>query len=270
MHVFGTWLENLLGNLNNPALSAVLLAAGKVLAIIVAAFLAVRIGSFIIRKLFKKRKIFRDGRKMETLVVLSVSILRYTVYIIAAVIILSDVFQLKSVLAAAGVGGLALGLGIQNLIRDVISGFFILMENQFSVGDVITVENMNGTVEELGFRITKLRGFSGDLHMIPNGEIRKVTNHSRGNRAIIVDIPLAYGVDMDKAFEIANKVCLQVSEDRNMIVQPLEILGITELGNDRINLRIVGASRQNEQQELEMTVRRRIVEQFKMEGLEVR
>jgi small conductance mechanosensitive channel len=143
------------------------------------------------------------------------SVLKYTIYIIAALTIMTNIFGIKAeaIIVPAGIGGVVLGFGAQSLIKDVISGFFILLENQFSVGDTITIENMNGTVEEIELRITKIRNFNGDLYIIPNGEIKRVTNHTRGNKGAIVDVPVEYREDTSKIMETAKKVCDQIKKE---------------------------------------------------------
>jgi moderate conductance mechanosensitive channel len=265
------FIERLLNAFSGQDFSGPVIAGVKVLGIIVLAALLVKTGSFIIKKVLEKRKKFRfaaDSKRVDTLATLLVSIYRYGIYLIAGLIILSDVFALKSVLAAAGVGGIAVGLGAQSLIRDIISGFFILMEDQFAVGDLITIDSMNGTVEEMELRITKLRNFNGDLYVIPNGEIKKVVNHTRGNKAVIVDIPVAYSADMSRVFEIASKVCAESAAEIMTLVEAPQVLGITELGKDTINLRIFARAHPNEQWQAEREIRRRVKEAFDREGIE--
>lgn len=267
MQSFYLWLKDIPDNFNNP----VLIAVGKVFGIVLLAFLIIKMGSFIIKKLFEKRKTFKYGlnsKKIDTMASLLTSVLKYSVYIISIVVILTDVFKMTSVLAAAGIGGVAVGFGAQSLIKDIISGFFIVIEDQYAVGDLITIDTMNGTVEDLELRVTKLRSFNGDLYIVPNGEIKRVTNHTRGNKAVIVDIPLAYSVDINKAFEIAGKICLQVSESYSTLVEPPKVLGITDLGKDAMNLRIVAKTLPNEQWDVERSVRKLIAEEFCREGVE--
>jgi moderate conductance mechanosensitive channel len=264
MQSFYLWLKDIMDY-------QVFATAFKIIGIIILSFLTIRIGSFVIKRIFKKRSSLKncsDNKKIGTMASLLTSVLRYSVYTVAIVIILSDVFGLKSILAAAGVGGIALGLGAQSLIKDIISGFFIIIEDQFAVGDLITIETMNGTVEEFELRVTKLRNFNGDLYIIPNGEIKKVTNHTRGNKAVIIDIPLAYSTDINKAFDIAGNVCRQVSQSCPSMVEPLKVLGITDLGKDSMILTVTARTLPNEQWEVERAARKLIMEQFVREGIE--
>lgn len=259
-------MEELMGGFFNPVMVIL-----KVVGIIILSAIVVRVGSFIIRKIFEKQKSLRidvDKKKISTMSTLIMSVFRYGVYIMAGVIILTDVFKLTSVLAAAGIGGIAVGLGAQSLIKDIISGFFIVMEDQFAVGDLVTIDGMNGTVEQMELRVTKLRNFNGDLYIIPNGEINKVINHTRGNKAVLVDIPIAYSADIGKAFGIAESVCTRVSGEFNTIVEQPRVLGITELGKDSMNLRIFAKTLPNEHWEVERRIRKLIKEEFSKENIQ--
>lgn len=258
-------LKEIMGDFYNPVM-----VIFKILFIILITAIVIRVGSFVIKKLFKKRKMARfdlDEKKINTMGTLAVSIFRYSTYILAGVVILTDVFNLTSVLAAAGVGGVAVGLGAQSLIKDVISGFFIVVEDQYSVGDMITIDDMSGIVENLELRVTKIRNMNGDLYIIPNGEIKKITNHTRGNKAVIVDIPIAYSSDIAKAIEIADAVCEKASKEFDVFVEAPRVLGVTELGKDSLNLRIFGKTLPMQQWGAEREIRKLIKEEFDREHI---
>ncbi len=259
-------LKDFFGDIYNPVICTI-----RVIGVAILAITAAKLGSMVIRKVFEKQKTFKygiDSKRVDTMSSLLVSVFRYVVYIVAIITILSDIFELKSVLAAAGIGGIAVGLGAQSLIKDVISGFFILLEDQFAVGDLITVDNMNGTVEVMELRITKLRNFNGDLYIIPNGEIKKLTNHTRGNKTAIIDIPVTYSSDMGKAYEIASDVCSRISGELSTVVEPARVLGITELGKDSANLRLIAKTLPNEHWEVERRIRKLIRDEFSKAGIE--
>lgn len=264
---FGEWIESFLGEFFSPVMLVL-----KIAAIIIVSIIAVKLGSFVIKKVFKKQKSLKygiDSRKLDTLCTLLVSIFRYSIYIIAGITILSDlgIVNTGSVLAAAGIGGIVIGFGAQNLIRDIMSGFFIILENQFVVGDTITIENLTGTVEELELRITKIRNPNGDLHIIPNGDIKKMTNHSRGDKAVIVDIPVAYASDIDKAYKTAENACDAISKDFGGFLENPKVLGVTELGRETLTLRIIARTQSGEQWEAEREIRKRIKEEFDRAGI---
>ncbi len=258
-------LQEALGDMYLPVVTGF-----KVIIIILISIIVVKIGSFIIKKIFDKQKSFKyaaNFKRIDTISTVVRSIYKYAVYAMAVITILTDIFNLKSVLAAAGIGGLAIGLGAQSLIKDVISGFFIIFEDQLAVGDLVTIEGMNGTVEEMGLRITKLKNMNGDLHLIPNGEIKKVTNHSRGDKMAVVDIPVAYSADINKAFEIAGRVCEAASKESGVIVEKPEVMGITDLGKESMNLRIIAKTLPNEQWGVERLIRKLAKEEFNKAGI---
>ena len=256
-------LMEILGGYYDPAMVIL-----KIACILLFSFLFIKIGSYVIRKVFRKRDSgVPDEKKRSTMLTLLLSILRYSVYIVAGVIILTDVFELTSVLAAAGIGGIAVGFGAQSLIKDIISGFFIVMEDQYAVGDLVTIEGLNGTVEHLELRVTKLRNFNGDLYIIPNGEIKKVINHTRGDKAVLVDVPIAYSSDMERAAEAAENVCNKVTAEFDTIVEAPRVLGITELGKESMNLRIFAKTVPNAQWDVERRIRKLIKEEFDGKGI---
>lgn len=245
----------------------------QIIIIIIIAGIVKKVGNYIIEKFFEKQKNFKyslDEKRLATMRSLTKSILKYIIYFIAGVAILTKittVFNLGSVMTAAGIGGLAIGFGAQSLIKDVISGFFILMENQFVVGDLITIDNMTGTVEDIELRVTRIRNFNGDLYVVPNGEIKKITNHVRGNKAVIVDIPVAYSADINQVMDIAQKVCEQVSGEFETIVDNPSVVGITEMGKESMNIRITAKSIANEQWAVERRIRVLIKQAFDKENI---
>jgi len=261
------FLRQHLGKFYTPVVGAL-----KIIIIIAVSIILIKVGSVLIRKLFERQKSLKfnmDVKKIDTISSLAVSVFRYAVYLIGATAILSDVFELRSVLAAAGVGGIAIGLGAQSLIKDVISGFFIILEDQFSVGDSITLDGLTGTVEEIGLRVTKLRNSNGDFYIIPNGEIKKVINHVRGNRAVIVDVPIAYSSDIERAFDAAQRVCEKVSaEFSSVIVEKPEVQGITSMGDRNMTLRIFARTLPNKQWGVERRIRRLIKDEFDRDNIE--
>lgn len=219
---------------------------GKILKIIliwVGAKILIRVGSFLIKGFFDgevQNRISANKARNITLKGLTQSVLKYVVYFIAILMILAEMgVDTTSVIATAGIGGLAIGFGAQSLVKDVITGFFIIFEDQYGVGDFIEVEGTSGTVEEIGLRITKIRGFKGDVNIIPNGQITKVTNYSKENSAAIVDVNLAYENDIDKAIEIIGKASREYAAQNSEIVEEPRVFGITSMDNVGLTLRLV-------------------------------
>jgi small conductance mechanosensitive channel len=245
----------------------------KILATLIVAKIILRFGYLIVDKFLKAEKegkIKFDERKIKTIAVLLKSMLKYVIYFIAGVTVLR-IFGIptESIIATAGIGGLAIGFGAQNLVRDVITGFFILFEDQFSVGDYIETAGLTGFVEEMGLRVTKLRSFSGELHIIPNGEINKVTNHSRGSIRALVDVDIAYEEDIDRALKTLNEVCQQMAQEREDIVEGPTVLGVQELGSSSVVIRIIAKTVPLQQWSVERELRKRIKETFDERGIEI-
>jgi small conductance mechanosensitive channel len=244
----------------------------KAVLILFIAYITVRIVQKLIKSAVNRKKIFKytlESKRLDTMATLLNSIAKYGIYLIAVLAMLTSVFGInpEAVIVPAGIGGVVLGFGAQSLIKDVLSGFFILMENQFAVGDMVTIENMNGTVEEIELRITKIRNFNGDLYIVPNGEITKVTNHTRGNKGAIVDVPVEYREDTGKVMKYAAAVCSKMKEEFDVIVEGPDVLGFVDLKRDYAVLRIFAKTIPNKQWEIEREIRKRIKEEFNAQGI---
>lgn len=151
-------------------------------------------------------------------------------------------WDVKPILAGAGILGVALGFGAQTLVRDVIAGFFILAEDQFSVGDLIEVNGKAATVEAITLRSTTLRDFNGYVHFVPNGEMKIVTNRSRGWQRLAIDVPVATGADLDSALAACRREADAMNADpkwRERLMDPVDLWGIESLGPNESVIRLV-------------------------------
>lgn len=244
----------------------------KALFILISATAAIKIGASVIDSLFamKFKRVPVDESRMRTLAGLLKSVLRYTVYFIAAVVML-DTFGVKtsSIIAAAGIGGLAIGFGAQNLVKDVISGFFIIFEDYFQIGDYVETAGVSGVVEEMGLRTTKLRDFGGQLHIIPNGEITRVTNHSRGNLRALVNVRVSYEEDLNRVIKILEEVAEEVRQKRDDIVEGPTVLGVSDFGPSEAVITIWARTLPMQQWSVERELRKAIKERFDREGIEI-
>ena len=168
-----------------------------------------------------------------------------TVMVVGAVIIRSLAvlgWDVGPLLAGAGIFGVALGLGAQSLVRDVIAGVFILAENQFAVGDLIEVNGKPATVEMLTVRSTTLRDFNGHLHFVPNGELKIVVNRSRGWSRLAVDVPVPVDQDVERALAVCEQSALGMNNDapwRSRLLDPVEVWGIEGVGGAEALVRLV-------------------------------
>jgi small conductance mechanosensitive channel len=180
-------------------------------------------------------------------------------------------WDVKPLLAGAGILGVALGFGAQTLVRDVIAGFFILIEDQFAVGDLIEVAGKPATVEAVTLRVTTLRDFNGFVHFVPNGEMKVVTNRSRGWNRLAVDVPIASGEDLDRAFEVCREVASGINQDalwRERLLDPVDLWGVESLNSQEILLRMVLRARPGpDAPEVARELRRRLLSGFARAGI---
>lgn len=242
----------------------------KIILILAAMYLTVKVGNAIIRRAIEKHQTFRFSlveRKSQTLIVVLQSILRYVVSFVGIIAIVGMFGNVG--LTLAGIGGVAVGFGSQSLIKDIINGFFILFEDQYSVGDQITIDGKGGIVESIGLRLTRLRDLNGDLHTIPNGSIAKVTNHSRGDIRILVEVDLAHSADLDRAAEAIEALGTRFCEENEEVVECPKVLGISALKDNGLTLRIAARTKPQANAPMEMKLRREIIDLFTRERIEM-
>lgn len=210
------------------------------------------------------------GGRANTIGALLRSISRYALYFIGFVWALDAIgIPAGSIITAAGIGGLAIGFGAQNLVRDIISGFFILFEDQYDVGEFVTIDGASGVVEEVGLRSTRIKAFAGDVFFIPNGSIAKVTNHSRGDMRALVEVSIAYESDHNKAIDVANRACADLAARLDYVVEGPKVMGIQKLDESGVVLSIWAKAQNMKQWGLEREIRKEIKEAFEREGIEI-
>jgi small-conductance mechanosensitive channel len=212
-----------------------------------------------------------DERRVNTLSGLAKSMLKYTIYFVGGVIVLDELgVPTTSILAGAGVLGLAVGFGAQNLVRDVLSGFFILFEDQFAVGDYVKVAGATGTVQEIGLRVTRVQVWTGEIHIIPNGMIDHVVNYSRSGMGVLLEVPVALETNLDQAIDIINNVCHEMSEEKSEeVVDEPQVLGVTGLDSSGATIMVFGTVAPMKQWAYGRELRKRIKGAFDHEGIEI-
>lgn len=180
-----------------------------------------------------------EFQQRQTLVPVAASLLRYGIYFTAVVMSLREAgIDPTPLLAGAGVAGVAVGLGAQQFVGDIVAGFFVLFESLFLVGDFVEVAGVKGNIEEIGVRVTKIRDEAGVLHAVPNGEVRKVSSHSKGYVNAVVDIPVPYGENVHRVFALIQEKMKEVRASQPGIIEPTEI-GIDDLRDSGMLLRTV-------------------------------
>ncbi|MFC1907194.1 mechanosensitive ion channel domain-containing protein [Chloroflexota bacterium] len=193
--------------------------------------------------------------------------------IMASFMILSDLgVNIAPLLAGAGIAGLAIGFGAQSLIKDLISGLFIFLEDQYNKGDVVRVAGIAGTVEEVNMRRTVLRDLDGIVHSIPNGEVTTASNYTKDWSRVNLDISVGYGEDLDHVIEVLNRVGNELAEDEYFgpkIIKAPQVLRVNKFGDSGIDIRILGDTKPLMQWEITGELRKRIKKTFDEEGIEI-
>ncbi|NLM04102.1 MAG: mechanosensitive ion channel family protein [Clostridiales bacterium] len=260
--------------LKNPQQTSKLLGTFlKIFLILIITRVSLKVLHSLINKFFdtqKNLKLEKNIPRIETMKSLTNSIVRYTIYFISfASIIKYFGIDIAPLIATAGIGGLAIGFGAQNLVRDIITGFFILLEEQFSVGDYVGIDGINGIVEEMTLRVTKIRGFDGDLHIIPNGEISIVTNKSSGKMRALVNMSISHEEDIDRAIEILAKTSENIKKENPDILEGPTVIGVTNILDTGIELRVVAHTIPMKQWAIERLMRKEFKQAFTQHGIEV-
>ncbi len=200
-----------------------------------------------------------------------------SIWAMALLLVLGELrINLAPLLASAGVAGVALGFGAQSLVKDTLSGFFILLENQFGVGDVIEIQTtaslVSGKVEDLTLRVTTLRAFDGTLHVVPNGNVVVVSNKSKGWGRAIVDVRLAYDEDVDRVRNLLDDLFDEIEESGLMdgwLTQRPSVLGVETLSDFAVVIRVVADTRASKRYEAERRLREQISTRLARESVRV-
>lgn len=233
----------------------------KIIGILVGAKLVINLGHITIKQIFEKRE-FKDdlfnNHRAQTLEVLLRSVFTYMVFFLAGLTIL-QIFNvnISAILASAGVLGIAVGFGAQSLVKDIISGFFIFFENLFNVEDFVETAGVTGTVEEIGLRTCKIRQWTGQLHIIPNGQITQVTNYNRGPMLALITVSIAYEEDIDQAISALKQECEIAFREIPSILDIPQVQGVTELAESSVNIRTIAPAAPNEHWYVERELLRR-------------
>ena len=240
-------------------------------------FIIIKIIICLIQKFIKKtlehqrkENIEVNDKRALTLGILLNNTVKYILYFIGILITLDEFgINTASIIATAGVGGIAIGFGAQSIVKDVITGFFILLEDQFSVGDYVQIGSNSGIVEELGLRVTKVKGFNGELHIIPNSSIQIVTNSNKGNMRAWVNVLVPFEEDIEKATKALEEACLYIQTNNESVVDGPSLLGITELEGSFIRFSIVAYCKADTQWSVERDIRKIVVDKFNEENISI-
>ena len=253
----------------------------KVLTILVGAFLITHFGARIIERAIVKgvkvKDLTKDGavRRQKTLIGIFNGALRAFVWLVVAMMVLSEVgLDIGPILAGAGLLGVALGFGAQWMVRDFLAGMFIILENQYRVGDVVCLDDDCGLVEDITLRKTVMRDLDGKEMHIPNGSFKMAANLTHGYSRAHMDVAVAYKEDSDKVIKTINKVGNQMAQEepwKEYILKPIQALGSgpDKFGDSAVIIKVLGETQPLKQWDTLREFRRRLKKTFDKEGIEI-
>lgn len=263
------------------ALTPWLLSHGiKILIIAISAYLLKRIiHSIIVRavRIAVKREQYltpeAEKKRENTLVNLFTVTVKTLIMIIAIMMIMEELgIKIGPMLAAAGIVGLAFGFGGQYLIRDIITGLFVIMENQYRIGDVVNINGTGGLVEDITLRKTTLRDLDGTVHHIPHGEISMVSNLTKDFSRVNMNLGISYKSDLEHVIRVVNQVGNELAEDpqfKDITLKPIQFLRVDNFADSSIDIKMLGETRPLKQWEVAGEFRKRLKIAFDKEGIEI-
>jgi small conductance mechanosensitive channel len=274
------------GDLSNRILDWLLDPGLPILLIVVIALVVIRLASLFVRGLVKalldreategtaqELSAVEIRKRMDTLETLGTNVIRLFVFLIALVMILGELgLDIGPAVAGLGVVGIAVGFGTQSNVRDYFTGALILIENQYSKGDVVTIAGVSGTVEDFSLRRTTLRDLDGVVHTVPNGEVHVASNRTRVWARINQDVTVAYGTDIEKATQVVNDVGTAMAADpawRRRVMEPPHVERIEALAEYGVTLKVLGLVRATEQWAAGGELRKRLLAAFATHGIEI-
>lgn len=253
----------------------------KIAVILVVAWISLRILHSVIHRAVKQtvthtyhiRGEDAIDKRVNTIHKVLYSLLHSVVWLVVLLIILSEFnVNIGPFLAAAGVAGLAIGFGAQYLIRDLIAGIFIIMEDQYRQGDVVKVGGIAGLVEEITLRTTTLRDLDGTEHHVPNGEITTTSNFTKLYARAHLNIGIAYESNLEKAMDILNRIGKEMANDEKWkaeIIKPIEVLGVEDFADSAVIIKVLGDTKPIKQWDVMREYRKRVKLVFDKEGIEI-
>jgi len=261
---------------------AILEASLRILLIALVAYVAIRAIRFGLGKLEQVLLTWRERedkehianeKRVKTLTGMLRTICLTLVWVVGIVMGLDQIgLDITPILAGAGIVGLAVGFGAQNLVRDVINGFFMILENQIRVGDVAVVNGTGGLVEVITFRTITLRDLSGTVHIFPNGTVTTLANMTKGWSAYVMEIGVAYKEDTDRVVTVMRQVADELQRDDQMgrkMLEPIEIMGVDAFGESEVVIKARIKTLPIEQWSVGREYRRRLKKTFDRENIEI-
>lgn len=262
--VISTFLTNL--GVDAGLASIIVIAVAIVLWVIIGIIASKLVKAII----FKALKTKNNPAKAETIARLISNISKYVIWFIVILLILGELnINITPFIASASVIGFAVGFGAQEIVKDFISGFFIIFDDMFNVGNVIQSDGFTGTVEVIGLRVTKLVNWQGQTKIIRNGNLGNIINLSTNDSIAIADFGVAYETDLHRFYELMPKLLEEINEKYEAIVEKPTFLGILELADSSINMRIIAKTETLKHFQIERDMRKDIVEFCNKNDIEI-
>jgi moderate conductance mechanosensitive channel len=263
-------IKSLYSKMIDDPVSYILIPLGKIILIVLLTIIVARYVDRSLVWLFQRGHI--KGNQANTFYKLIKSISRYMIYFLSIIVILINIgFDPTLIFASAGILGLAIGIGAQSMVRDFISGLFLVFEGQLEVGDVVQINNdITGTVEEVGLRTIKIREYNQRLHYLPNGEIIQVTNYNREKMRAVVKVTVPFEINMNRIEEILSDVCDDVYEKYALgLLEKPEVTGITNIDQSGVHITVTALCLPDEYIRLERQIRIEMISAFQRNGVEI-
>ncbi len=251
----------------------------RILGIVIGAYVTIRLAALVTRRV---ERAFDDDdpstmnereKRAATLGKVLRNIISAAIWSVALLMVLKELkIDIGPLLAGVGIIGLAVGFGAQSLVKDIVAGMFILVENQYDVGDVIKVAGASGKVEKVTLRSTRLRDAEGKVHIIPNGSMDVVTNMTKRYSRFVLDIGVAYKEDVDEVMALLKEIGDELQADPEFggkIIEPLQVLGVQDFADSAVVIRSLFTTKPMEQWGIGREFRRRIKNTFDAKGIEI-
>ncbi len=238
--------------------------------IVIGAFFLYQILTKITKKVFRLKNGILDERKRKTILSVVNNIIKYLLILVSILMIL-EVYGISTsgILTSLGVAGVVGGLALQDTLKDILSGMYIILENQYAVGDVVSIGDFKGEVLSLGLRTTRIKSYTGEIKIIANRNIMEVINHSLAMSLAIVNIPVSYNEDIDKVQQVLDELCKRMKKENSLITGDISCLGMTSFDDSSINFRITAEVKATRHHEVERLLLKEVKKIFDGENIEI-
>jgi small conductance mechanosensitive channel len=251
----------------NTYISQLIIKVTVVILWIVIGLILIKVTKKII---FKVMRVDKNNARSITVAKLLSSISKYVIWFIVVLMILGELnVNVTPFIASAGVIGLAVGFGAQELVKDFISGFFIIFEDAFNVGDIVEIDGFKGSVLSLGLRITIIENWRGERKIISNGNLGSIINFSKNNSIAVIDFGVGYDTNLAKLNKLLDPFLKELEKKYDEIIETPQFLGVTKLADSSINMMIIAKTNSMKHLQVERDIRKDLVEYFNKHNIEI-